>query len=276
MATLVSELDLPYLDASALESREERLAALAAAQSSNWLVRSPLGYAITRHDDVTALLRDRRWHSAVRLIRQLNGMPPEEGERESILSAEGDVHSRLRRLVAPEVCEYVIAHAASRLGPSLTYDPVNGGMMRDPLRTSSTASLSPIDLDLALVALNRLIAHTVGVADKNGEFLSVLHYRPGQQYHPHCDWLPAGPDLERSGQRAMTALLFLNDDYRGGETHFLAPDLKIRGRTGDLLVFSNLDAQGAPDPLSRHAGLPIENGEKWIASKWFRSKEYQF
>lgn len=101
MATLVSELDLPYLDASALESRDERLAALAAARETSWLARSPLGYAITRHEDVTSLLRDRRWHSAVRLIRQINGLPPEEGERESILSAEGDVHSRLRRLVAP-------------------------------------------------------------------------------------------------------------------------------------------------------------------------------
>ena len=101
MATLVSELELPYLDAGEIESREERLAALATARDTHWLARSPLGYAITRHEDVTSLLRDRRWHSAVRLIRQMNGMPPEEGERESILSAEGDVHSRLRRLVAP-------------------------------------------------------------------------------------------------------------------------------------------------------------------------------
>ena len=101
MATLVSELELPYLDAGEFESRDDRLAALARVRESGWLARSPLGYAITRHEDVTALLRDRRWHSAVRLIRQMNGLPPEEGERESILSAEGDVHGRLRRLVAP-------------------------------------------------------------------------------------------------------------------------------------------------------------------------------
>lgn len=181
-----------------------------------------------------------------------------------------------RSAVAPEICEYLIAHAASRLGPSLVYDPVNGGMMRDPLRTSATASLSPIDLDLALVALNRLIAAAAREADENGEFLSVLHYAPGQQYRPHLDCIPAGPDLDASGQRVKTAILFLNDDYEGGETHFLAPDLRFRGHRGDLLVFSNVDGEGAPDKASRHAGLPVAAGRKWIVTRWFRGKKFAF
>lgn len=181
-----------------------------------------------------------------------------------------------RSAIAPEICEYLIAHAASRLGPSLVYDPVNGGMMRDPLRTSATASLAPIDLDLALIALNRLIATAAREPEENGEFLSVLHYAPGQQYRPHFDCIPAGPDLEASGQRVKTAILFLNEDYQGGETHFLGPDLKFRGRCGDLLVFSNVDAQGAPDRASRHAGLPVAAGRKWIVTKWFRSKKFAF
>lgn len=181
-----------------------------------------------------------------------------------------------RSAVAPEICEYLIAHAASRLGPSLVYDPVNGGMMRDPLRTSATASLAPIDLDLALIALNRLIAAAAREPEENGEFLSVLHYAPGQQYRPHFDCIPPGPDLEASGQRVKTAILFLNEDYQGGETHFLGPDLKFRGRCGDLLVFSNVDAHGAPDRASRHAGLSVAAGRKWIVTKWFRSKKFAF
>lgn len=181
-----------------------------------------------------------------------------------------------RGAVPPEACEYLIAHAASRMRPSLVYNPKGGGYLRDPLRTSKTASLGPIDLDLAIVALARLMAHAAGTPDEQGEFLSVLHYAPGQQYRPHFDNIPPGPDLERSGQRTKTAILFLNDDYVGGETHFLAPDLKLRARRGDLLVFSNLDAQGTLDPASRHAGLPVTLGEKWIVTRWFRAKKYRF
>lgn len=179
-----------------------------------------------------------------------------------------------RAAVAPEICEYVIAHAASRLAPSLVFDPTGGGMIRDPLRTSKTASLSTIDLDLALIALCKAMASAVGEPHENGEFLSVLKYRPGEQYRPHFDSIPPGPDFDRCGQRTKTAILFLNDDFAGGETHFIGPDLKIRGRSGDLLVFSTLDAKGCIDPSSRHAGLPVTAGEKWIVTRWFRQKKY--
>lgn len=196
------------------------------------------------------------------------------GETEQ-LSASPDVAIR-RGAVAPELCEYVIAHAGSRLGPSLVYDPTAARMVRDPLRTSATASLSPIDLDLALVALNRLMAAAAALPEENGEFLSVLHYAPGQEYRPHHDCIPPGEDLERSGQRSKTALLYLNDDYDGGETVFLSNGLSVKGARGDILVFSNLDAAGAPDPAARHAGRPVTAGTKWLASKWFRTKKFKF
>ncbi|MEK7264823.1 MAG: 2OG-Fe(II) oxygenase [Pseudomonadota bacterium] len=181
-----------------------------------------------------------------------------------------------RQALAPEICEYVIAHSASRLGPSLVYNPVEARMIRDPLRTSATASLSPIDLDLALIAINRLMAHAAGCAEENGEFLSVLHYAPGQQYRPHFDCIPPGPDFDRNGQREKTALLFLNEDYEGGETQFTEIELNVRGGRGDILVFSNLTPGGEIDRAARHAGLPVTKGAKWLASKWFRTKKFHF
>lgn len=174
------------------------------------------------------------------------------------------------------VCAYVIEHAGPRIGPALVYDPRGGGMMRDPLRSSATASLGPLDLDLALVALNRRISALAGVVDAQGEFLSVMRYRPGEQYRPHFDNIPPGPDLDRNGQRIKTALLYLNDSYEGGETAFPASDLKVRGEPGDVVVFSNVTADGRGDPASRHAGLPVTSGEKWLASKWFRERIFDF
>jgi cytochrome P450 len=116
MSTPVHELDLPLLDAALLDEREARLAVQKAMAADHWLARGNMGYVVLRYDDVVAVLRDRRWHSAASQIAQLAGVTDPaflSRRRESILSAEGDVHTRLRRLVAPAFSP----RAADRLRP---------------------------------------------------------------------------------------------------------------------------------------------------------------
>jgi hypothetical protein len=213
----------------------------------------------------------RDWKDAGRRLTLAPRAPPAPDR----LSVSPDA-VMVRGAVPRAVCDYVIAQAGPRLGPALVYDPRGRGMMRDPLRSSATASLAPLDLDLALVGVNRAVAAAAGLPEPQSEFLSVMRYRPGEQYRPHFDIVPAGPDLDRNGQRIKTALLYLNEDYEGGETQFLTPDIKVRGRTGDILVFSNVLPDGRGDPASRHAGLPVTAGEKWLASKWFRERNFDF
>lgn len=202
--------------------------------------------------------------------------PSEGGIKREALCAAPHVFA-VREVVPPEILEYVMALAARSLGPSMTFDPVTGVPRWDDYRTSMTATLGPVDQDLTLVAFNHLTAKIAGHNHAHAEFTSVLRYAPGEEYRPHSDWIPpTGRDFETCGQRIMTALVYLNDDYEGGETHFLAPDLKFKGAPGDILVFANVTADGAPDKVSRHAGLPIRSGAKWIASKWFREREYAY
>ena len=117
MAQLVSELDLPYLDVVGLE-RQDAIEAIEAARSVHWLARNELGYTVTRLQDVTAVLRDQRFHSALSMIEQ---SPEFEGSsyggerRQSILTMEGTGHARLRRLVAPAFTP----SAANRLRPTM-------------------------------------------------------------------------------------------------------------------------------------------------------------
>jgi len=117
MAQLVSELDLPYLDVVGLE-RNDAIDAIEAARSVHWLARNELGYTVTRLQDVTAVLRDQRFHSALSMIEQ---SPEFEGSsyggerRQSILTMEGTGHARLRRLVAPAFTP----SAANRLRPTM-------------------------------------------------------------------------------------------------------------------------------------------------------------
>lgn len=102
MTTRVDELELPEVDVLGLDRREV-LAALDRARREHWLARTPLGYVLTRHQDVTAILRDRRFHSALSALPQMIGVdsPVRDRQARSILAMEGPEHTRLRRLASP-------------------------------------------------------------------------------------------------------------------------------------------------------------------------------
>ena len=102
MATPVNELDLPEIDIFGLE-RDQARAAFEAASKKHWLARNLMGYSVTHYEDVVAILRDRRFHSALSMLQQTEGAGVEGfmgSRQQSILSMEGDEHSRLRRIVA--------------------------------------------------------------------------------------------------------------------------------------------------------------------------------
>ena len=104
MTISVHELDLPEIDFIDLD-RADALTALTGARETHWLARTPIGYIVSRHEDVTAILRDRRFHSALSMITTMAGITEDLGEfmerrERSILSLEGEEHARLRRLVA--------------------------------------------------------------------------------------------------------------------------------------------------------------------------------
>ena len=103
-----------------------------------------------------------------------------------------------------------------------------------------------------------------------GEPLQVLRYRPGGEYRPHFDAIPGF-----ANQRILTMIVWLNEDYEGGETMFMKTGAKIRGRTGDALLFRNALPDGTRDPDAAHAGLPVTRGEKLIASRWIRARRFE-
>jgi cytochrome P450 len=114
---LVHELDLPVLQTIGME-RLDAIAAVNEARAQHWLARTEMGYSVTRLHDVTAILRDKRFHSALSILPQMAGMPELEDagrRRKSILSMEGDEHARLRRLVAPAFTPA----SANRLRPTM-------------------------------------------------------------------------------------------------------------------------------------------------------------
>jgi predicted 2-oxoglutarate/Fe(II)-dependent dioxygenase YbiX len=174
-------------------------------------------------------------------------------------------------------CEWLIGVAAERLQPATVFDEASGHEVQDPGRNNSSFTLRLSDLNVLTEVIRNRIAVATRLPVPIFEPSQIFHYAAGQRFSAHHDFLdPTRPgysqELERSGQRIATFLIFLNDGYEGGETSFPAIDLKFRGAAGDALFFANVRPNGAPDPDTLHAGLPPTRGEKWIFSQWIRNR----
>lgn len=195
--------------------------------------------------------------------------PQAVSQRPHVLIAEN--------FVSPAVCDWLMARARPGLASALVYDPATGEGRRDAVRTNSAVAFDLAATDMVLVLVREKLARLAGLPVAGLEPSQVLHYRPGQKFDWHVDFLdPALPghvqDLGLRGQRIATALIRLNDDYQGGETAFEAGDLRFSGPKGSVLLWANVTPNGRPDPLTRHAGLPPTSGEKWILSQWMRPR----
>jgi prolyl 4-hydroxylase len=142
-------------------------------------------------------------------------------------------------------------------------------------RTSYSGHFDPFD---PLVrALQDRIDVLLGLDRRFGETLQGQRYTAGQEFKPHNDWFPANSpswavEKDRGGQRAFTAMAYLNAVEEGGATEFANLGFGIPPRPGMLLVWNNADRDGVPNPWTTHAGKPVIRGSKYIVTKWYRCR----
>lgn len=190
-----------------------------------------------------------------------------------LLSKAADIYVMDDALSVAET-EYLINAAAPRLQPAKVVQ-ADDTFQIEQVRTGMTASLGQV-LDVVVDWLVLRISDVIGLAASHAEVPSVICYRPGEMYKQHGDYLPADSALaekERGGQRSHTALVYLNDAFAGGATRFNLLDLSVAPKTGKLLTFTNITADGLPLQQSQHTGEVVETGEKWLLSLWYRQYE---
>jgi len=170
-------------------------------------------------------------------------------------------------------CDWLIGLARGRVKPALVYNPDGSPAVEAGSRSNSFIEFGILNCDVVVLLVRQRIAATIGVPVGALENSQVLHYEVGQQFARHFDYLdPALPEVAERGQRIVTFLVYLNEAFDGGETDFPRLALRHKGAAGDALYFGNLDAAGAPDPRTLHAGLAPTRGEKWLFSQWIRSR----
>jgi prolyl 4-hydroxylase len=118
-----------------------------------------------------------------------------------------------------------------------------------------------------------------GLPATHGETLQGQRYTQGQDYKVHCDYFPANADYWQAmrtsgGQRTWTAMIYLSSVEAGGETHFPMCEFMIPPVEGMVLIWNNMDRDGAPNRSSLHAARPVERGVKYVVTKWFRERPW--
>jgi prolyl 4-hydroxylase len=182
-------------------------------------------------------------------------------------------------VASPELCDWLIARAREHLTPAKLYDTGTGGGKLDPSRTNRERMFPWWHRDMLFAFLRARISVACGIPVGAMEAPTILNYAPGQEFKIHHDYLdPALPghavNIAAHGQRVLTFLIPLNEDYEGGETDFPAVGSRFKGRKGNGLFFWNVEPNGAIDKRTMHAGLPPVTGEKWMFSQWMRDRMF--
>jgi len=169
-----------------------------------------------------------------------------------------------------EECEYLIERYRDQAVPSVTIGD-DGVERPSPRRTSRGCFLSVED-DPLLQELSQRIERLTLWPTVKTENPNFLHYRPGEEFKPHCDFFAENTLVERhgttGGQRIATVVLYLNDTDGEGATVFDRLGLSITPRLGTLLFFSY--PMTTPDSLTLHSSLATHTTDKFVLVSWFR------
>ncbi|MBN8819419.1 MAG: 2OG-Fe(II) oxygenase [Sphingomonas sp.] len=176
-------------------------------------------------------------------------------------------------LVSPKECSEIIAKIEAGCKPSKLFSGTDSGY-----RTSSSCNLDIYDP--LVIAVTKRIDALMGLEGDTGELLQGQRYHPGQHYHLHCDYFPGNvhywPNMRVSGgQRCWTAMVYLCEVEQGGETQFPRLGVTVPPRSGTLLIWNDMAADGSPNHDTIHAALPVVKGVKYVVTRWYRERRWE-
>eukprot|EP00039_Didymoeca_costata_P023438 m.7129 g.7129 ORF g.7129 m.7129 type:complete len:309 (-) comp3649_c0_seq1:44-970(-) len=195
------------------------------------------------------------------------------------------------------------------INKSLRPSTITVGHEDKGFRTSRTCDLTHLN-DPFVVEVEHKLALTIGIQLGFSEGLQGQKYKVGQEFKEHTDCFTLRTEEFRQhtnkdlGQRTWTFMVYLNGTgsnnnnnneekdlsksienegeaeqqkqkqiLKGGATHFVnLKNGKIFPKKGKAIIWNNLHSDGTPNLNTLHCGSPVEAGEKFIITKWFRAR----
>jgi prolyl 4-hydroxylase len=145
------------------------------------------------------------------------------------------------------------------------------------IRTSQSCNLNVYDPLVAEV--DSRIADLLGINRALGEPLQGQRYEVTQCFQDHVDFFYVDQPYweeyaSHGGQRTWTAMIYLSQVARGGGTRFSLLDVEIEPKIGRILVWNNMAEDGSPNGWVLHSGQPVDDGVKYIVTKWYRERPF--
>jgi len=177
-----------------------------------------------------------------------------------------------------EECDLIIALSKEGLYDSTVYtekaDIVNTDHRQSKQKWLYDGEHSLID------KISKKVAQLTNTNIENQEPLQVVMYGKGGFFNPHYDACDDNPDICKrldgdAGPRKITVLIYLNDNFTGGETAFPNLNYEAKPEKGKAIVFHGTDDNEQIIRDSLHGGNPVKDGEKWICNKWIRPRQYK-
>jgi 2OG-Fe(II) oxygenase superfamily len=185
-----------------------------------------------------------------------------------------DMPLPVENILTPDECQEIIKLADGRFHRS----GIVGKSGPDLVRTSETAWIPKTEPIVAKVL--EKACELTGKTIDNCEEMQVVRYHDGQYYRPHHDSCCDPDDScitfeENGGQRVGTLLIYLNNEFEGGETDFPNLKARFRAQAGTGVFFRPMNKSGKQcHPLALHGGLPPTNGTKYACNIWVRENKF--
>jgi len=189
----------------------------------------------------------------------------------------------LRNILTPEECDTLIELAKAKgmedssvLAYGKEKDTETDTDYRKSKQTWFEDNASPVIQKIA-----DYCEQITGLPKANQEMIQVAHYETGGKFNAHYDACVYEDKTycdkinRNAGQRKTTLLIYLNDDYTGGETEFTNLNLKIKPEKGKGILFYDTDENQTIYEESKHMGNAVISGEKWICTKWVHFGEFK-
>jgi hypothetical protein len=96
----------------------------------------------------------------------------------------------------------------------------------------------------------------------------VVSYGPGSYLGPHsdnsCDYIFGleEPKMQLAAKNVVGSIVYVNDDYIGGEHYFNYLNIKYKPKKGDILMFPS-------NYIATHQVLPVESGVRYSYLGWY-------
>jgi len=177
-----------------------------------------------------------------------------------------------------DMCKDLIKFYENKNKMNLSFTRMSSENISSTLKKDTTVGLGPDNIEdwfqnhkLIFVnfdiALNHYIKHS-GLGDAYGcnQFsytsMRIQKTLPTEGYHIwHVEYCP----LPEECKRVMAFTIYLNDVEEGGETEFLHQSIRVKPKTGRIVIWP------AAFPFV-HRGNPPISGEKYLLTSWMLFK----